>query len=475
MIRQSRLPGVAATIAVTLLAAIGAPIIAQAQPIGFSEESLLLEGLGFNAALLGRFEAGKPAADDDRAAQISMMAALRQVAQLDLDRYAQTPAKPAELGESSQGRLRHVRGKLKSIKPIELTDDEVGRLYPELDNLKSDDPRRRLFLSEVTADDGGPSVSVVSMRMPSQLVPRDGLDERVAVQGLLVKNAGTAEAPHPVLYARRLAWYPRTPLGDLGMDYSLYDDVRLVAQDLKLERETFYQLLSTMRKADQAALFAAATANYDAAEKEFTVVPLFNDPASTRGKLVTLVGTARRAIAVVVNDPDIVERYGITKYYEVAIFTSDSQQNPILFDLLELPPGFPEGENIHVVVKIAGTFLTGFYYKRDPTPDERLRNIDPEQQKAPLLIGKGLTVVPQRVPQSYFEWIFAMTVTAAFLALVVGVWRMTKGERRTREILQKQMAPPPGTSLNDAPIETQPPVDLTGLHVPEPNKDDASR
>jgi hypothetical protein len=52
---------------------------------------------------------------------------------------------------------------------------------------------------------------------------------------------------------------------------------------------------------------------------------------------------------------------------------------------------------------------------------------------------------------------------------------MTKGERRTREILQKQMAPPPGTSLNDAPIETQPPVDLSGLSVPESNKDDETK
>src|SRR4029078_5145388 len=112
----------------------------------------------------------------------------------------------------------------------------------------------------LTLDDGGAPATVVAMKMPAKLIEKsDG--ERVGIQGLLVKNAGPADAPHPVFFARRPGWYPQTYLGDLGMDYGLYDDVRDVTGDLQQEHEALYRLFTTMRKADQSRFFVEVSAD----------------------------------------------------------------------------------------------------------------------------------------------------------------------------------------------------------------------
>lgn len=434
------------------------------QPV---DDRLLLDGSGVDAALLGKFVDGKPVEGEERAALVAVWGGLRQCSQLDLDQYSRKPATGKDLAAAeARGRLWWVRGRLKSVQPEELTNDEVERVYAEVDAMPADDPRRKAYRCEIELDGGGPTAAVYSLAFPKELLGREKLDEPVSVQGVCVKNAGTADAPQPVLAGRRLAWFPDTPLGKLGMDYALYDDVRREAHDLKSERECFYQLLSVMKKADFAALMEQTN------QKEpYSVVPLFNEPLSMRGKLIALEGTARRAVAVVVQEPDVEQRFGIKQFYEVAIYTADSQQNPLLFNLLELPPGFPQGESINAHVRIPGTFLTGFYYRRDPTSHEQLKNVKPPLQKAPLLIGKSLYHYPEkRVTQSPNSWLFALAITAAVAVLVVVFWRATRAEAKTRDLLQRQMAPPPGTSLNDAPVEYQAKPDFSGLALPPEEK-----
>ena len=111
--------------------------VCRAQPAPFSEEQLLLDAAGLDADLLERFAAGKPATEDDRAAQLAALAGLRQIGQLDLDRLARPADASAELGDSAKGRLRYVRGIVKSIRPLELTDDEVTDLVAFLETLTS--------------------------------------------------------------------------------------------------------------------------------------------------------------------------------------------------------------------------------------------------------------------------------------------------------------------------------------------------
>jgi hypothetical protein len=430
-----------------------------AQPPLAGDDRLLLEGFGIDAPFLARFVDGKPLDPEERTPLVSALAGLRQGSQQEFDHYSEKVESLKPLGApEAKGRLWQVSGRLKSLTAEEFTKEELERIYAEVDDLPGGDPRRRMYRGEIELTAGAAPVTAYLLRVPKGLTGRRDLDERVIVEGVLLKNAGSAESPQPILAARRLAWYPRTPLGDLGVDYAAYDDVRLESHDLKNEREAFYQLLAGMQRADFAKLVAETQGAY-------SVVPLFNEPAMMHGKLIALQGTARRAVSVVVNEPDVVERFGIKRYYEVSMYTTDSQQNPMIVNVLELPPGMPEGENIHAAIRVPCTFVTGFYYHRDATPDEQARGIQPKLQKAPLLIGKSiqLIVVP-KAEDSAVSWVFGGLVAAALLAVCFGVAALMRGEKRTRSILQRQMAPPPGTSLNDAPVEYHAKPDFSGLH-----------
>ncbi len=65
------------------------------------------------------------------------------------------------------------------------------------------------------------------------------------------------------------------------------------------------------------------------------MVPLFNEPASQRGRLVLLSGSARDVLRVDVPDRDIQERFGIRHYYQVHLFTDDSQGNSLIICVRE--------------------------------------------------------------------------------------------------------------------------------------------
>jgi hypothetical protein len=49
---------------------------------------------------------------------------------------------------------------------------------------------------------------------------------------------------------------------------------------------------------------------------------------------------------------------------------------------------------------------------------------------------------------------------------------MMLGERKSRELRQRQMAPPAGTSLNDANVEYQAQPDFSGIDAPPVPKDE---
>src|SRR6185437_982655 len=172
------------------------------------------------------------------------------------------------------------------------------------------------------------------------------------VQGLFVRLDGDDPAS-PVLVARRVSWYPNSILGDLDMDMGLFDELSTRPDLTGHDRECFYQLLAAVGRTQTRQLLRAVPQDAHNAKVE----PLFNQPKTQRGRLVELTGTARRAVPCLVEDRDIVARFGIDHYYEVDIFTADSQDNPLTFCVRELPKGFPTGDNISEPVSIAGFFL----------------------------------------------------------------------------------------------------------------------
>lgn len=181
----------------------------------------------------------------------------------------------------------------------------------------------------------------------------------------------------PIIAAARIGWQSApTPLGRLGFDISLFDHVaahaigelsalppgkerQAMLRNFRLtpdDRFPFYGLLSASA---QAGAFPLPPT------EPLTVIDLFNRPAESQGRLVTLTGRLRRAQRVLVSDGEILALYGIDHYYELYLFTADSQDYPVLFCTPELPvapDGRPvpvgSGENYRQEVT-----LTGFLYK----------------------------------------------------------------------------------------------------------------
>ncbi len=290
-------------------------------------------------------------------------------------------------------------------------------------------------------------VDVIADAVPKAWRRWEPIDERVSVVGLPVS---TAEGPAPVppagtraawpaeraallVVARRVAWHPATALGDLGMDYGLFDTVvdgqKLVAGDT----DAFYALLAAVGRGPQAAIEAAAGPLTDA-------VPLI-DPsrgwfAKHRGDPVTFQGAARRATRVQIDEPRRRREIGGDHYWELYVFVPTSlikvngrlqETYPIVCCVRDLPDGMPTGQAINEPVRISG-----FAMKRYAYP---LGGGD-ERQETPLVIGKRALWVPEPSAAgatSLLGWVFLGLAGLVGLVLAFGAWRFSRDARRERQ------------------------------------------
>ena len=143
-----------------------------------------------------------------------------------------------------------------------------------------------------------------------------------------------------------------------------------------------------------------------------------------------LRGETLRAIEVRVEDPDVVDRLGIDHYYEVDVFTEDSQNHPLVCCVAELPPGMPRGENIRENVDVRGFFLKSWAYgAQSPSAEAATSEARERQLLAPLLIAKTLRWTPsngRNLPGASV----GVAIAAAVVASIVALWFVARGARR---------------------------------------------
>lgn len=286
--------------------------------------------------------------------------------------------------------------------------------------------------------------------------------EPIAVEGIFVKLAATAGGDIvPVLAAPRLEWLPtqwRPPevnygmsvLGILGFDVAMLDNVVHRAPLVGGETATFYQLMSRLKDTPANEFIHWAerhlprfrdTWEADAKQGEgkrrrlagevlrladknqYSVAPFFNTPDEQVGELAVFDGVVRRALRVdTTRDRDAMAA-GIDHYYELALFTGDSQNNPLMFCVLDLPPGMPEGDNIRQPVRMAGFFFKNWRFSgQSADGSEGLRF-------APLFIGRGplQLVAPEKQP--IWGWIAGLGFIAVILVLWFLGWQRSRGDR----------------------------------------------
>jgi hypothetical protein len=278
-------------------------------------------------------------------------------------------------------------------------------------------------------------------------------------------------APPLLFVADRVAWHPTTLLGFLGVDYGLFDQVR--DRTPLTEREIFYQMLAAAgRMSDEYLQFqinrllkdehatlerlarnrdlppkmrADAQRGWERAQAGASdVVPLFNVPATQRGRFLVLQGEALRAIEVRVDDPDIVKRFGIDHYFEIEIVTPDSQNNPLVCCVARIPHTMPLGNEIHESVQVAGFFLKSWAF--DTHRGLRAGEAEPagkattkERQLAPLLIAPTIEVL---TPVRFQAPTHSLQLAAGLLVVLAGfgvaMWYVRRNDRRAAAQLAGQ-------------------------------------
>jgi len=318
--------------------------------------------------------------------------------------------------------------------------------------------------------------TVCTRRVPLDWELGEPLNEAVSFRGMFLKLG-----EGPVFAAKRIAWHPNRLddekgitrshvfLGDLGMDVGLWDDVRDRRSLGAGDREAFYQLLAAVERTKQYHIRARASGQFDVAD-------VLRHPGEYHGRLLNLRGSARRCAKIIVSDPDVRARFGIDHYYEIYILvelerqivykdqqTGKSvtfQRFPVAVCTRQLPPGMPEGDDIHQAVDISGVFFKLWAYRSD-----KMASLDADQtQLCPMLV----TLQPDLVePESISPYV-GMTVGGLFIVALLGVWLSVwrfgrEDEQFTRETLKRQFALEEGKSLNDLGIEARAAPDFSHL------------
>lgn len=370
---------------------------------------------------------------------------LRRFPAFDMQRWAIDVApllKTIEQADKHRGSIFRLRGRVVVVEPYRPSADESQRYEMP-----------QYFRCHLLLDSSSQMVDIYTENVPAEWQKGARPGAPGGALGVFLKFAKEKDQPTSLVFvAPRLAWYPDDLLsGALGMDYGLLDDLQNqkdlgVQQREAIDREAFYQMLAAVGRAKPGELLRQADADLPKIREgwrwtnregrlQYSVVPLFNEPATQVGRLVALSGAARRVVKVSVDNPETVARFGFDHYFQVSLFTDDSQGNPLTFCVRELPKGMPYGNQPHYgeSVRIVGFFYMTWSYgvqtMTDPalTPDPKTHH-----QLSPLLIGQSLVWYPVAKPaDSTFSTAIIIGLVVVVMVIVWAVaWRSRRRERQ---------------------------------------------
>jgi hypothetical protein len=344
------------------------------------------------------------------------------------------------------------------------------KLLPELAELMEFE---KYYQVTLTIDDSPYRALVCTRKIPAAWKIGEDIDEQAAADGLFLKLGIAEESSDPVLIfaAGRIAWQPDRPvpsahitadqvaLAKLGFDVGLFDDVRAgngrgIGDN---DREAFYQLLAALGRAPAGELHRAGA--------KLDLVALIEKPQEHHGDFLPVQGTARRIMKVPVSDRDVQRRFGIDHYYEIDMSLPlgdktlrfgkavKGEQQPVYensfpatLNVLRLPPGLREGDNLSETIRADAVFFKLWTYRSTYT--SQFNRVQP----APLFFA----VEPQVVHvQQQANWVGGSLVAAAFVlaAVVIGAvfwWYRTDdqaAQARKRTLVDEEQPAPDFSGL----------------------------
>jgi hypothetical protein len=428
--------------------------------------------LGVGDSYFEQLTAGVPVDADELDPLLRILFKMRQFPIADLDRWAQDEGKLSKsIGQSGQlrGSIFRLRGEVIGVEPRRPSADQAARYEMQ-----------QYFRCRLRLDSPPCFADVYTEHVPASW--RKGGTPNVAggACGVFLKLAKKV-AGHDVLVfvTPRVAWYSDDLLGQLGMDYGLLDDLRhqenLTVEERKsLDYEAFYQMLAAVGRAKPGELLRQADADLPKTRQQwrwtdaegrlrYSVIPLYNQPATQIGRLVTISGTARLIEEVRVEDPATAARFGFDHYYQVSIFTDDlegstiiSPHSPLTFCVRELPDGMPYGNLAHYgeSVRVAGFFFKTWEYRIQKMADPVMKT----GQLSPLLIGRSLVWYPP--PKPVTSTVVSAVIIGLLIVLMLGIWGVAWRSRRVEQQRAEHTVPPPqldtGIELSQVPAEPEP-------------------
>ena len=404
---------------------------------------------GLDESHFAKFVSGRPLDADEVEPLLKVIFRMRRFTPEQIAQWTQRKWSVEELAQkpqSHQSEMFRLVGQVidvETVKPAE----EVASLFemPEY-------YRCRIELAS------GAKAEVYAASVPRAWLAGGGpFPARCEVSGVFLKTAAAKEEekqPELVFAAARVAWHPPTPLGNLQFDYGLFDQV---VDRAPPESEPFHEMLAAVRRskrgeldriareqlkdlADRSPLKQPAAEGQGAIVRQasdgswfYSVVPLFHDSEASRGRLVAFEGVARQVQKVVIDEPEIRQRYGIDHYYQVSLFTADSGVNPVIFCVLELPPDMPVGarDRYGEKIRVAGFMFKLWSYRIDiPRGADEDSKTGRMRQRAPLLVARDLLwyPAPPPPPRSSLAAVIGLGFLAA--ATLLGWWALRRSDHR---------------------------------------------
>lgn len=400
---------------------------------------ILFDHLGISAENLNTFKNNSPMTEDEFSLLRKILFHCPRIDIVDIERWSKNQVALDELiKEPTRHRVDtvHLSGYTRSIERLDVPEDRRQRLQFD-----------HYFRIHFQVDDQLEPTIVYCRRIP-QSWPLGTVKQpggfRSSFSAFFLKIDRFADELVPMFVANRAAWHPQKTnaelgievdhrtLGVLDMDVGLFDDVKHQDKITHHDRECFYQMLSTVGRLQSVNL-------QDVARDQFDIAKLLGEPSSQVGLAYKVSGSARRAIKILVNDPDIRERFGIERYYEIEVFVSLPQNlkliddatgrsetyvdYPFVFCVRTLPAGMPEGPTINHPIQISGFFLKLWAFR-----NERLKKLNDAKgdgvsarQTAPLFIG----LPPKSISQSVSDkrkGTTGLIVGVGFVVALLFVW-----------------------------------------------------
>lgn len=484
----------------------------KAKPSGGATLRELMALAGWDAQRWAGFHDDRPLTDDERELALSLLRRLRSFDAFSLASWANHDFSWEKLSEDpaeERGELWNLTGRVRKVVRHPLSAADAARWeMPEY------------FECQLELEGGEGTATILTARVPRAWLEMDSLDEPASALGLFVKWLPAEDDGRSALFVSKdVAWHPTeaieplvsfgaSVLGSLGMDVGLLDEVRNRDVILSTERDAFYEILDAVGRIGVNQLIRFARDNLAAvqvewsaeaerlaptgdppralptqakqrlllaeevmrlaSEGQYSVAPLFNDAEHQVGRLVVLDGVARRTVRVEVGvsprggPSDVRQRFGIDHYYEIELFTDDSQNYPVVACVRDLPAGFPTGTRIQEPIRVPGFFFKSWLYHTSRAPTDSSGDTASEEmsqrQYAPLLIGPGVVWLQSDL-EGGTNWGFVGggLFVVALAGVWAAVWWYTRGDRQFRDrVIAANYSLPEGQSLGDLHVENVP-------------------